>query len=294
MTRSTSNPLRHLTYANVMATLALFLVVAGGTALAAGQMHEKQGIVKKHVGKKHGKKHHPKKPKPVVTEEGVVKDSTVDSAAVVDGSLQSADLADGNGVSGIDVVPGSLTGSDVADGSLTAAQLNAGSLTGADLAQGLVTGDKLAAGTIGSANLAPNSVGPTNLVTNSLSGDDIATEALTGANINEASFGPVPDTQTLGKVESEQLLPPTILIHETPEEAGAKKADGTFTIMKECPVGQRVINAGPANVGPQSEILNNGPVLDEDDWAVTINPHGVNDPFKLVMVCVSRFGVVPR
>ena len=81
-------------YANVMSTLAVFLVVAGGTAFAA---------------------------------------STINSRAVKDNSLKSIDLKDGKAVATTDVIDGTLTGTDVADGSLTGADVADASLTGDDV-----------------------------------------------------------------------------------------------------------------------------------------------------------------
>jgi hypothetical protein len=288
VTRSTQSPLRHLTYANVMATLALFLVVAGGTAFASVQMRAGHTPAKKH----HHKKHHPKK-HPVAAEETVVKDNTVDSAAVQDGSLRSADLADGNGVTGADVVPGSLTGSDLADGSIAGAQLAPGSLSGADLSEGLITGDKLEKGSIGSANLAPNSIGLADLVPLSLSGNDVATEGLTGASINEATLGRVPETKQLGNFSSEAFLTSEVETHETTIKLGKDRGDGTFTIMEECPGGHLVINAGPANLNAGTELLSSAPLVN-GNWEVTINPHGASDSFNLIMLCVPRTGVTPK
>ena len=72
------------TYANVMSTLAVFLVVAGGSAFAAS----------------------------------TITANSIKSKAVVDNSLKSKDLKDDKAVAGVDVVDGSLTGADVADDSL--------------------------------------------------------------------------------------------------------------------------------------------------------------------------------
>ncbi|MDX6582542.1 MAG: hypothetical protein QOI10_1726 [Solirubrobacterales bacterium] len=72
-------------YANVMSTLAVFLVVAGGTAFAASSLAP----------------------------------DSVKSKTVKDNSLKSIDLKDGKAVSTDDVIDGSLTGTDIADASLT-------------------------------------------------------------------------------------------------------------------------------------------------------------------------------
>lgn len=73
------------TYANVMSTLAMFLVVAGGSAFAASTLTA----------------------------------DSINSKTVKDNSLKSKDLKDGKAVSTVDVIDGSLTGTDVADASLT-------------------------------------------------------------------------------------------------------------------------------------------------------------------------------
>ncbi len=75
---------RHFTYPNVMSTLAVFLVLAGGTALAAALPND-----------------------------------SVKSKTVKDNSLKSKDLKNDKAVTGDDVVDESLTGDDVADNSLT-------------------------------------------------------------------------------------------------------------------------------------------------------------------------------
>jgi hypothetical protein len=73
------------TYANVMSTLAVFLVVAGGSAFAASTFTA----------------------------------NSINSKTVKDNSLKSKDLKDGKAVSTDDVIDASLTGTDVADDSLT-------------------------------------------------------------------------------------------------------------------------------------------------------------------------------
>ena len=73
------------TYANVMSTLAVFLVVAGGSAFAAS----------------------------------TITANSVKSKTVKDNSLKSVDLRDGKAVSTDDVIDASLSGTDLADNSLT-------------------------------------------------------------------------------------------------------------------------------------------------------------------------------
>jgi hypothetical protein len=97
-----------LTYANVISTLALFLVLSGGAAYAASHVPANS------VGTKQLRK------------------AAVTGAKVEDGSLSGADLWGGS-VAGDRIAPGSITGGQIAPGSLTGAQIADGSLTGADV-----------------------------------------------------------------------------------------------------------------------------------------------------------------
>ena len=80
---STNRIRRHFSYSNVMSSLAVFLVLAGGTALAAAL------------------------PK-----------NSVKSKTVKDNALRSVDLQDGKAVTGDDVADDSLTGASHAESTL--------------------------------------------------------------------------------------------------------------------------------------------------------------------------------
>ena len=96
-------PIRtRLTYANVMATIGLFLVLAGGTAIAAKQLG------KKTVGAKQ------LKPNAVTTPK--IKKAAVTTAKIKDGAIDAAKLADG-----------SVTSSKIPDGSVNGADINSAS-----------------------------------------------------------------------------------------------------------------------------------------------------------------------
>lgn len=130
---------KNLTYANVMSTIAVFLVLGGGAALAATQ------LAKNSVGAKQLKKN------AVTTAK--VKNGAINGAKVADGSLTGADVADGsigtNDLADLAVTAGklaadsvdsgkvkdkSLKGGDVADDSLTGTQINEGTLNGVNAA----------------------------------------------------------------------------------------------------------------------------------------------------------------
>src|SRR5215208_1046305 len=84
---------RGISYANVMSTVAVFLVVAGGTAAAAG-----------------------------------LAANSVNSKTVKDNALKTIDLKDGKAVSTDDVIDATLTGTDVADNSLAGADIDEATL----------------------------------------------------------------------------------------------------------------------------------------------------------------------
>lgn len=102
-----------LTYANVMSSIAVFLVIGGATAFAASQLE------KNSVGAKQLKKN-------AVTA-AKIKKNAVTGAKVKDGSLTTVDLADGS-IDSAKVLDGSLTGKDVAADSLTGANINESTL----------------------------------------------------------------------------------------------------------------------------------------------------------------------
>jgi hypothetical protein len=124
----------HLSYANVIATIALFLVLSGGTAVALTGSNTvfSDDIVNGEV----------KNP-------DLAADS-VGSAKIADGRVLNADLganavttakvAD-QSLTGADIANNSLDGADVANESLIGDDVFNGSLTGADIANGALTGD---------------------------------------------------------------------------------------------------------------------------------------------------------
>lgn len=125
---------RRLTYANVMSSLAVFLVVGGATALAAGHLG------KNTVGTKQLKKNS------VTTAK--IKKNAVNGAKIKAGSVGGAKLADG-AVSTGKLATNAVDGSRLANGAVSTDKL----------VNGAVTGDKLAAGAVGSGQLGANSVG---------------------------------------------------------------------------------------------------------------------------------------
>ena len=167
---------RHFTYANVMSSLALFLVVAGGSVAIAT-------VSKSEVASKH----------------------------VKDNALKSKDLKDGAGVADADVVPNSLTGKSINEATLTLPPASSsgasgpagGSLAGtypnptlaansvdtAQIVDNAVNSAKVAADTLTAADLANDSVGTSEIADNAVNSAKVAADTLTAADLANDSVG---------------------------------------------------------------------------------------------------------
>lgn len=244
---------RHLSYPNVMSTLVVFLVLAGGTALAAGL------------------------PKNSVT-----------SRTVKDNSLRSADLADGLGVTGADVADGSLGGADLADGTLSGIDVGEGSLKGADFADGSLAGGDIGMGALSAASIGAGAVDSSKVAVESIRGTDIGTGVLTGEHIIELTLSEVPSAARFDGRLPSAFLESVVRVHETQIQQGTGGGDGTFTISHTCQGSEVLIAGGPANVGPGSSVIENTPT--GGVWTVKINSHGAADPFSVSVVCLDVNG----
>jgi len=124
---------KRLTYANVMSSLAVFLVIAGGSALAANTLG------KNTVGSKQLKK------------------NAVTSVKVKNNAITGGKIANG-AVTGSKLGGGAVGASNLAANSVTGAAIADGAVSGTKIANGAVGGDKIAAGAVGTGNLANGSV----------------------------------------------------------------------------------------------------------------------------------------
>jgi hypothetical protein len=113
-----------LTYANVVATLALFLALTGGAVWAADQITS-QDIAKRAVRTQN------------------LADNAVKSPQIKNNSVNSGDIRDQN-ITGEDIAENTIETSDLKDGAVKGGKVFDGSLTGADLQNGTVSPGKLA------------------------------------------------------------------------------------------------------------------------------------------------------
>jgi hypothetical protein len=127
-----------LTYANVMASVAVFAALGGG-AFAASIKAKKDSVV---------------------------------SSSIKNGKVKSADIRD-NGVGGGDIADGAVGGNDIADGAVGGAELADGAVGGAELADGSVGGTKLANGSVDGAKIADGEITGADVADDSLLGADV-------------------------------------------------------------------------------------------------------------------------
>jgi hypothetical protein len=142
-----------LTYANVISTLCLFLLLGGGAALAATQ------LPKNSIGPKQLRK------------------NSVLAAKIKNGAVGASKLAD-NAVSGAKLANESVSAAKLADNSVATGKLANEAVTTGKLANNAVTTGKIADAAIGTGKLANEAV----------TTGKLANDAVTGAKVNEGSL----------------------------------------------------------------------------------------------------------
>jgi hypothetical protein len=144
----------HLSYANVMSTLAVFLLLGGASAIAAKKQTQKIGTTQI-------------KASAVTTAK--IKNAAVDSSKLKDGAVGASKLADG-----------AVTNSKIADGAVTSSKIAADA----------VTGDKVSESTLSEVPSA-NSANPAVFAHVNSNGvvDAANSKGLTSPNVSKAGTG---------------------------------------------------------------------------------------------------------
>jgi hypothetical protein len=171
-----------LTYANVMSTLAVFLVLGGGAAFAATQLG------KNTVGTKQLKKN-------AVTA-AKIKNGAINSAKVTDGSLTGVDIADGS-IGGGEIAnlaigtaklgDNAVNTAKLGDNAVNSAKVQDKSLKGGDVADGSITGTQISEGTLKNIDAATlNGKASTQFLSSAVYKNESAVEA--GVDKGEGTF----------------------------------------------------------------------------------------------------------
>lgn len=142
-----------------MSSIAVFLVLGGATAFAAG-------LAKNSVGSKQIKKG-------AVTE-AKIKDGSVSAGKLADGSVITAKLADGSVITG-KILNGAVTSDKLADGSVGTNKLGNGAVTTGKIANDAVTNPKIANDAVTSTKIATDSVNSSEIAASAVGADELDT-----------------------------------------------------------------------------------------------------------------------
>jgi hypothetical protein len=149
---------KRLTYANVMSSIAVFLVLGGATAFAAAQLG------KNTVGVNQLKKN--------AVNAAKIKNNAVTSAKIANGSVITAKLADGSVVTA-KIIDGAVTTGKIANNAVTTAKLADKAVGTGQLNEGAVTTGRLADLAVNAGKLAENSVNTTKIVDGQVRANDL-------------------------------------------------------------------------------------------------------------------------
>jgi hypothetical protein len=151
------------TYANVVATIAVFLAVSG-SALAVTAL-----------------------PKNAVTSRSI-KDGVVRGLDVKDDSLTGADVDEGS----LALPPAAVGSNQLKPDSVDSGQLKPDSVGSEELKPNSVGSDELKPDSVGSEELKTDSVGTEELKPDSVTGAEVKDDSLTGSDVQESTLAEVP------------------------------------------------------------------------------------------------------
>lgn len=242
---------KHLTYANVVSSLCLFIVLGGGVAIAA--------TAQKNSVKSSSVKNNTLKGIDVL--DNSLTGADIDEASLVIGAISGGNLADGS-VSTAKLADNAVTNPKVADNAIGSAEVIADSLAAGDIAPDSVGASELANNSVGSANVIDNNLVDDDLATNSVGFSEIAGNAVRGFQANASG----PSTENFGTINTNNCGTVTVTatpidgsilndaIVATPPVAfagdfsiSAEASTATTFLLKACNNGS--VNADPDGAG---------------------------------------------
>jgi hypothetical protein len=203
---------RHLTYANLMSTLAVFLAVGGGAAYAA---------------------------------------NTIFSTDIVDGEVKTQDLA-ADAVTSPKILDGGVKVTDINDGAVTNTKLGDGAVTSSKIGDGAVTNFKLGSGVVTHSKLGPDSIDGSNVAAESLTLSDILGANKSGAisfslgantcgNLNFGVSGAQVGQVVLFSFTGSTAIPTTVVF------GGVRVTAANTVVLRACNVGASAMSV--SNLG---------------------------------------------
>ena len=164
---------QRLTYANLMSSIAVFLMLGGATAIAAKTVLPKNSVGPKQIKKNavNGQK---------------IADGSVTAAELADAAVTLAKLAD-NSVDGAKLVDGSVSSADLADASVTLAKLAANSVDSSKVVDESLTAADLGPNSVNSSEIATNAVQAPEIADNTIDGGEVVNSGLSDVDVGNAS-----------------------------------------------------------------------------------------------------------
>jgi hypothetical protein len=142
----------HLTYANVMSTIAVLFAIGGASAYAASHLPN----------------------------------NSVTSKTIKNGQVKTKDIHN-NAVTAAKIAKGAVTGPKIAAGAVGTGQLAAGAVTTGQIANNAVSTGQIANNAVTSGKIGPNAVSTGQIADNAVTGTKIADNAVTTGKITDGA-----------------------------------------------------------------------------------------------------------